>query len=83
MTLGGDDFKYEEVEETVVTNVMYHGSGGVKWAGLWTILQGRDTSHPAICVINVDPDAPDGPDPRGLPPQGVPLADGMTYLTTS
>ena len=41
MTLGGNDFKYEEVEETVVTNVMYPGAEGVKWAGLWTILQVR------------------------------------------
>ena len=38
------------------------------------VLQDRGPSYPYIRAVEVDPDAPDGSYPRGLPPQGVPSA---------
>ena len=35
---------------------------------------------PTIRVIYVGPDTLDGPEPRGLPPQGLLLADGDTAM---
>ena len=50
---------------------MLHAGGG-KYAGIWPILKGFGTIHPDIRVVDMGLDAPYGPYPWGLPPQGGP-----------
>ena len=64
-------------------NVKDPGAVGGKHTGLWTILQGRDTSHTDTWVGDVGLDTMDGPYPKGLPPQGGPLDDEETAVTAS
>ena len=65
------------------TNVKDPGAVRGKRTGLWTILQGRDTSHPDTWVGDVGLDSMDGPYPKGLPPQGGPLDNEETAVATS
>ena len=65
------------------TNVNDPGVVGGKHTGIWTILQGRDTSHTDTWVGDLGLDAMDGPYPKGLPPQGGPSDSEATAVTTS
>ena len=63
-------------------NVTDTGSGGVKCTGLWIVLQGCGTIRPDIWVGEMVPDAPGGPDPQGLPPEGGPSDEGSIDMVT-
>ena len=69
--------------EAVGANVADPGAGGGEHVGLRPVLQGRGPSRPAKRVVDMGPDAPDGSDPQGLPPQGGPSADEVTSAATS
>ena len=64
-------------------NLADPGVGGGELAVLWTILQGHGLSRPDIRDIIVVTDAQDGPDPRGIPPQGGLLDYGATAVARS
>ena len=69
--------------EAVGANVADPGAGGGEHVGLRPVLQGRGPSRPAKRVVDMGPDAPDFPDPWGLPPQGVLLSERETVTATS
>ena len=69
--------------EAVIANVTNTGSVGFKCAGIWHFLQGCGTIGIVIRVVDMGPDDPDFPDPWGLPPQGVLLAERETSTATS
>ena len=60
----------------VGANIADTGLVGGKHVGLRPVLQDRGSSRPDIKVGYMHLDAPAGPDPLVLPPQGGPLAGG-------
>ena len=78
--LGSGDFENKEVAEAVSETFVDTGAVGCKYTGLWLLLQLRGQSCTNIRFRDVGPDALDGLDPWGRPPQGVSSDYGDTAM---
>ena len=64
-------------------DIMDPGAEGGKCKVVHDGLQGCGPSRLSVKFKEVGPDTPDCPDPHGLPPQGVMLANRATSTATS